>query len=266
VVHLKPDTWVIVDHIEADASARGKSLWTVSSEVQARRIGSDDAFELEASNGESARMAFLGSAGTSVRDYRGSRAPFAGWQVMRSVPRPAPAIMVDQPPGDAWTVVVLSTAGRSSSRFYTGGKIEMSAGGTPSAWTITLPVVAGQLKISRAEEQIVVELEGGTQDTTDTLVLAPAPEVTGELRSIRNAFERTAVAYPVFQERSTARVRVTAFIAGLVLAQEVVLLIVRRWRPRFLSLFRVLVPLWWIGVAAALQLVLLRSWEVFALP
>ncbi len=101
-------------------------------------------------------MAFLGSTGTLVRDYRGSHAPFAGWHVMRFVPQPAPAIMVDQPRGDAWKRVVLSTAGPISSRFYGGEKPEMSAGGTASAWTITLPLVTGQLEVSRSDERIVV--------------------------------------------------------------------------------------------------------------
>ncbi len=45
--------------------------------------------------------------------------------------------------------------------------------------------------------------------------------MTRDLLSIRDAFEQTAAAYPVFQERSSARLKVTAFIAGLVLAQEV---------------------------------------------
>jgi len=58
---------------------------------------------------------------------------------------------------------------------------------------------------------------------------------------------------------------VSLILLGVVLVQEVVLLGVRRIRPRFHAPLRLVSLLCWIGVGVSLHVLLLRSWEVMAL-
>jgi hypothetical protein len=266
VVHLKPDLWVILDHVESDAAADNETVWTLGPGLNARRDPSADSWSLESSDGASTGwLAVLGSPGTVARDYRGSRTPFAGWNVVRSVPRPAPAIVVEQPGGDAWTVVVLSLADASGPLSSTGGGPQVSAGSTADGWVITLPVASGQLRLTRTGDEITVDQPADAGPATISARLAPAPDTKADIASARAAFDRVAEAYPQFQERSSARTRLTAVLLGLVLVQEAVLLGVRRVRPRLLAPLRLLSLVCWIGVGVAVNLVVLRSWEVVSL-
>ena len=83
VVHVKPDLWVIIDHVQADSTARNETIWTLAPEVRARRDGVTDSYALETPDGLGARLTVLGSPGTVIRDFRGSKNPFAGWHVTR---------------------------------------------------------------------------------------------------------------------------------------------------------------------------------------
>ena len=139
VVHLEPDTWLIVDHVESDPGVGNQTVWQLPANVTATRAAAPGSYRLKAANGVAAQLTLLGSAGTVLTDRRGSRDPFAGWQVVNSVPRPAPAIVVDQPPGDAWTAVVLTTAPSSPA----AGTITMSGDGGAEAWTVDVQTAAG---------------------------------------------------------------------------------------------------------------------------
>ena len=266
VVHLKPDLWVIVDHVRGGTAAGNETVWTTAPEVTVQRQPGTTTYALEApGQTAAARMTILGSNGTEVRDLRGRYAPFAGWQVIGSVPQPASAMMVQQPAGDAWTVVVLSTADHDSPRYYDGGPPTMSAGTTPDAWTVTVPTAAGGLEVTLAAGTLTVDEQDGGRDATSTVELAPEPDPTTQLAPILAAFEQTAAEYPVFQERASARTKVTLFLGGLLLVQELLLLLVGRWRRVLATPLRAVSLLGWVGVAAALHFLVLPSWQILTL-
>jgi len=270
VMHLKPDLWVILDHVAADATETNETVWTLAPEVTAWRDAtwrdaSSASYLLEARDGTTARLTLLGSPGTVARDHRGSRSPFAGWHVVRAVPEPAPAITVEQPAGDAWAVAVLSTASPGSPLSYAGGEPQVTGLSSADAWTIRLPMASGHLTLTRAVAEVTVERAGGAGNATTHLTLDEGPDASAAVSSVRVAFERVATAYPQFQERSPARVKVSLILLGVVLVQEVVLLGVRRIRPRFHAPLRLVSLLCWIGVGVSLHVLLLRSWEVMAL-
>lgn len=266
IVHLKPDLWVIVDHVAADTSAGHETVWTLAPEVRARR-DLTNSYALETmDDSAAARLTVVGSIGTEVREFRGSEAPFAGWQVRDSVPQAAPAIRVEQPAGTAWTVVVLSTAEPGSPQFYAGARPEMSAESRADAWTITLPLASGKLQLTRAGGRIEALQEDGAADATSVVDLARAPSALPARESVRAAFEAVASEYPVFQDRMSARTRVTGALVAVLLVQEAFAYVLRRGRAAFVVPIRILGLFCWIAIGALLHFHVLGAWSVIALP
>jgi len=113
VVHLKPDVWLIVDHASGDDTMRTTTTWTTAPDVILKRDTSLASYVLEPRKSSLRLRTFvLGSPGTAIRELQGSRSPFAGWQVVAGTPKPAPAIVVEQPSQDSWSIVVWSLEDR----------------------------------------------------------------------------------------------------------------------------------------------------------
>ncbi len=261
VVRIQPDLWVIVDRVEATSAAMNESVWTMAPELSVRREETGS-YALEAPGGITGRLTIVGSSGTAVGGLRGSRAPFAGWQVVKSVPRPAPALRVEQPAGKAWLVLVLSTADPNSPQAYAGAAPRVVWGDTPETWTVTLPLASGQLSISRADRRLAVKQARGTSTATSTLELVPAVDPGPERSAVLAAFDQAAAEYPVFQDRMARRSLVSVLVVLMANAQEVFFLGVRRWRPRLHRPLRLLSLVGWAAIALLLQVSLLRSWEI----
>ena len=262
VVHVGPDLWVIVDHVSADQTAGNETVWTIDPAVDVRPADAGASWILESPDGSAAaRLTVAGSPGTVVGAFEGSTSPFAGWTVTGARPQPAAAIRVEQPAGDAWSVAVLSTAALASPKTYAGDEPQMSAGSTADDWTVTLPMSSGELRIAKTEARIAVE-HPGVARTTSAVELRPAPDVSPELDSIKDAFDQMASDYPVFQERRSARAKTTAALVVGLLAQELLLLLIRRVRPGLAMPIRLLALACWVALGAVLWFALLPAWSV----
>ncbi len=259
VVHLDPNLWVIVDRVETGGASTNETVWTMPSEVTARPGDTPGTYQLETPGGATAQLTVTGSAGTEIRSYRGSRSPFAGWQVSGSVPKPAPAIVVDQPPGTSWTVAVLSTA--SPGGPTADGSPTISGPNAAGDWAITVPTAGGVVEMSRVAGRITATGSTGMTNAR-SLDLSSVPDPAGETASLRQAFDQVAAAYPVFQVRASARTKVTGALGGLLVAQELLAWILRRRRRGLVVPFRVLTLGGWIILGALLQLVLLTSGQI----
>ena len=106
----------------------------------------------------------------------------------------------------------------------------------------------------------------GAEDASTILDLAPALDTTSERASLEAAFEEVARQYPVFQERISARTRVTGALAVVLLVQEILLLLVRRAQPTLVAPLRVLSLLGWLAAGVLLHTYVLRAWDVLLLP
>ncbi len=258
VVHLQPDTWLIVDHVASDQGSQ--TVWQLPADVTATPGADPGSYRLEADNGAAAQLTVLGSPGTTLEDVRGSREPFAGWQVLQSVPTPAPAIVVDQPPGEAWTAVVLTTPPSSPA----DGAVTMSGHTGPDAWTVKVPTASGSTTVSWTDGAVTTARTDANGSETASLGLKSEPDPAADVGAIRSAFDEVAAAYPQYQERESARSKVTLAIPVLVLIQIVVLLVVRRVRPALLAPLGLVCVVAWVGLAAAVFFLLVPSWQVLA--
>ena len=126
--------------------------------------------------------------------------------------------------------------------------------------TITLPAHSGELTLTRSGGEVTVAQSGG--GSTLRLDMAPGPDTSPALASVRTAFEQVAAAYPQFQERSAARSKVTLVLLVLAIVQAAVLLGVRRIRPRLFMPLGLVSLLCWVAIGASLHLVVLRTWEI----
>ncbi len=165
-------------------------------------------------------------------------------------------MMVTQPAGDAYLVVVLSTGGRSAAVTIADDP-QVAEGSTEDRWTIRVPLASGLLTLSRADGEIT--FERAVHGLAGTVRLTAAPDATLEVAAIRDAFDDVAAEYPQFQSRMAARIKVTKFLAALVIGQELSLHLVRHGRSKHSMPIRVLSILCWVMVGAWLQSYALRS-------
>lgn len=264
VVRVGADLWIVLD-ITTGGDAASQSTWTISPGVELRPAESTGSYLLQAHDGAAARIDYLGSPAPAIAAFRGSLAPFAGWHVVGGTPQPAPAVVVDQPAGPAWLATVVARTGRSIADPVAGSPTDARVDSADS-WSLTVPTEGGRLEIRRTGATIVLTHQDASGASSETIDLAPGPDVRPEEARLRAAFDAMAAAYPQFQPLTSRRVNVSIAILLLTLVQEAVLLGVRRWRPAMAIPLRALGSLGWVAIAAWLALVFVRSWEVLALP
>jgi hypothetical protein len=266
IVHSGPDLWVVVDNVSGDRAQTHETVWTIGFGVVSSQLEQASSFMLQTTDGlQAARIGMAGSQGTVVEAVRGSRSPLAGWQVVGFVPQPVDALRVEQPGGDAWAVFVLSTAPIGAPDSYAGGAPELSEGKRVDDWTVRLPIETGWLQLAKTGNQIDIEMPRVNGSPIRTLQLQQPPDVEPELRAIDDAFDRMAVAYPVFQQRQSARLRVSAALAAVLVVQELLLLVITRLSTALALALRLIAVVCWIVLGAALYVTVLPPWRVMAI-
>lgn len=258
VVRFEPGGWVILDVAQTPTAHR--TVWTVPPSVNVRAVSAGQ-FALEATRTSAgARLVALASGGAAIREYRGSETPFAGWHVEHGALLPAPAITIDQPAGESWLVVALTVGSQHSAA---GGAPRWSLE-SPERWALTLPGVSGLVHVAR-EGDLLRVTPGSGAGRADTLRLAPAPDATESFRALATAYRSIAPTYPRFQEYGARRLKVTYLVLLLVVAQELVLFLTRRFVPRWSGPLRVASVFAWIGVVVWLHGWFLRTAIVMTL-
>jgi hypothetical protein len=263
VVQASPDVWVVLDLVGGAPSTTTRTVWTVSPDLDLEPADAPGSYVLRSrTDSSSARIDYASSAETLYREYRGSMSPFAGWHVVRESPRSAPAIVVEQPGGEAWLAVVVSRTSGFATADRVTGRPQVSDVASAEEWGLTLPTASGQLEIERAGGRIVVTRTDRDGQSRDTLDLSRGPDTATELAEVRAAFDSTSREYPVFQLQWDRRMKVSIPLVLLAIAQVVVLLIAgRRW-PRVRLPLGVASLLCWMGVAVWLNFFFLQSWAI----
>jgi hypothetical protein len=259
VVHLEPDTWLIVDHVRSDPGTGNETIWQLPANVTASPGDDPGEYRLEADNGATAALTVLASPGSELRAARGSRDPFAGWEVRQSEPEPAPAITVTQPAGDSWSALVLSTA-----RDAVAGTATIADGSRADAWTVTVPTADGATAVTWSDGTLTTKRVPGAEGVSSQLRLEPVTGAAAGEASFRRAFEDVAAVYPQFQERTSARTKVTLGVGALLGIQLVLLLAVWWRRPALLLPVAAACVALLLVVGGVVSLLVLPGWQVLA--
>jgi len=258
VVHVEPRVWLVVDHVFGEDTSTTRMIWTAPSAVRLRQGTGPGSYVSEAPHTRSILKTFVvGSPGTSVRELKGSVAPFAGWHVTNGIPTPAPAIVIEQPARNSWTVVtwVLGDEQQSSTEESLTSPRVTSWNG-PRDWKTEIPLLSAVVEVKRADDRIVVS-DLRKQVAVETLPLTSAPDVSRQRMRIRAALAAAEKKYPPYVDLHVRRLKVTWLLLIIFVSQEAFFLGVRRWRADYYGRLRLLNVLGWIGVGLWLMFVFL---------
>lgn len=260
VAQARNGLWVILDHTSGDVRDRTTTLWTTAHDVQLREGSIVGSYVLShTSNGSVLSTFILGSSGTNISTYKGSPVPFAGWQMaadqpFEAIPKPASAIMVEQPAHDAWAVTIWSLDDTGSSGRRIRAMPSMDSWGGPENWTITVPLHSRTIRLSRKADKVLLE-DGGTKPSA-YLRLARPVGIDQKIAEIQGARERAKREYPrpTFQDAVGYRFTATYFSIFLLVLQEACFAIYRRFTSKGYILLRGLGAIAWVVVGIWLVL------------
>jgi hypothetical protein len=161
----------------------------------------------------------FGSSGTTIRRYKGSHTPFAGWHMADEVPKPAQAIMIEQPAADSWSVAVWSLCAAPRAKKITAMPY-MSFWKGPESWTISFPMGSKTMQLSREADKVFQK--NGPTTPVAPLTLARPVGIDQKITEIQAAKERVRREYPKpkFQEAIEYRYKATYLVICLIVLQE----------------------------------------------
>ena len=258
VVHIKPDVWLIVDHVRGDSTLKTITTWTTSPDVRLGQGRIPGSYVLAARRPPTRLRAFVfGSPAPTIEELEGSLSPFAGWYVLNGSPRPAPAIAIEQPARDSWSIVVWSLEGRQvdSTRSLTAPQV--LSWKNPDAWSVELGGASGVREVRREQRRII--LRDARNGVIETLELTPAPDVTDQVAQISASFAKVQSAYPRFRDMLSRRTKVTLLLLVAFLGQEVLFSFIRRRHNAYHGTLRVFNLVGWIGVGCWLMFWFLKG-------
>ena len=259
VVHVKPDVWLIVDHVAGGGARKTTTTWTTSPDVTLSRGTVPRSYVLAARySGMQLSNFVLGSPGTSIREFHGSWSPFAGWHVVGGIPRPAPAIVIEQPARDSWSAVVWSLEDRhaDSTRFLDQARV--SRWHHAEDWAVELTMRSATCEVERQGNRIVIR-DVRRRHVIETMALTPGPDVTDAIAPLRASFATAATAYPRFYDLLRRRTIVTLLLLVVLLSQEAFFWFIRRKHSHQYRPLWVFSLLGWMGVGCWLTLSLLKG-------
>ena len=245
VVHLGSNIWVVVDHASGAAQDLTRTVWTTSPNIRLAPDQAPDSYSLRPADSPLAMsVRVLTSSGTTVKQVQGSFEPFAGWQVVdsTSAPAPAPALVIDQPGRDSWTIVVSCLNIDSPDAVPCPDRIEGHFS-RDEDWVVALETRSARLALRRATDTIQVDGDLAPRRSQTLALRAPA-DVSPAIEDLRRAYVQAASQYPRFKDVTRYRVRVSVAIVLLVTAQEVLFAVPTRLKRRS-HLFRALATLAW---------------------
>lgn len=229
VLGIRGEQWVVLDRVTGGDNGVTTTIWGTSPGTDLEPGGTPGNFTLRHPPSGTGTSAWLVGVPTpALRVVQGSKAPFAGWQMVE-FPEPTRAIIQEQPGGDAWSVMAWSRPSLDPGAPRLTSAPTMTAWSGPERWQLALPLAGGSITVARAEDSLTVA-GGGAPGITSTLV-TPAP-VDSAVTAIHQAFARVAASYPRFQDELPYRIKVTQALLALLLAQELMLLAWRRLARR----------------------------------
>lgn len=247
IVHVKPDLWIVVDHVSGRAGGVNQVQWATAKDIELRSIGAGNLYRLQPAAGSlSMILGLAASPAPTIHHLRGSFDPFGGWQMVGSwVATPVDALLLEQPSENSWSIttwclqdeskLAASCPPRPISARYTGD----------DDWSVTVPRLPASITISRKGEAVTGDLPSPSEG--HRLTLEPPVDPESRRAAIQGAFEQAARHYPRFRDLGAYRLRVIYSIGVVMILQGLVLgLIVPRGKPRLV--------LRWLSVAAWLVL------------
>lgn len=259
VVHVRPDVWLIVDHVSGSRALKTATTWTTAPDVRVEQGRTPGSYVLVGRRPPvRLRTFFFGSPSPTIEGFEGSLSPFAGWHVMDGSPRPAPAIVIEQPARDSWSIALWSLEGRQvdSTRLLIDPRV--LSWHNPHDWSVDLGGESEMREVGRERHRITVRDE--RHRVIEMLELTPAPDVTDDVAQIRAALAQAQRAYPRFYDLLSRRTKVTLLLLVVFVGQELFFSVIKRKRNDYYGGLRVFSVVGWIGGGCWVMLWFLKGW------
>lgn len=237
VAQVTNNLWVIIDHTSGDSRDRTATVWTTAHDIQVSEGHIVSSYELRSTSSESVLTKFItGSIGTTIGRLKGSRIPFAGWQVVDNSGKPASAIVVEQPAKDSWAMAVWSLSDNrpKPSRVIVAPVMHSWEG--PEKWAVVLPVESRTIRLVREGNEIILkDIDVGT---SAHLILTRPAGIEERVAAIREAHEKLSGKYPRFSDSVDYRLKATYVVLAVIALQEAVFAFYRCFTRKYYFLLR----------------------------
>jgi hypothetical protein len=249
IVEWEGFTWVVVDSVVGPASTEVDTVWTTMPASELQQTGPAEFSIVGSDRAERAHIRFLGGeVATTV--LAGELHPFGGWVISAAQPTAAPSIEVRRrSPGTVVTVLSVGAAARWQAAL--GASVPSADG-----WTVVLGASGEERRIRLGGDRLVVS--GPAGDEAVVPLEAPARTAETDRRTVLQAYESVVARYPGFRELTFYRWKLTVLMLGLLIAQEIVVGIARRWSRAAAAAVRGGAVLAWLSVGLWAYFVYLR--------
>lgn len=251
VVHVRPDTWLILDVTDGVPGGTSLTRWSTDYGVDLRPGDADRCYILTAKRGAAQIVSqFFGSPSMTHRLIPKALGAFRARTAQETEEQTVRAVDVTQSSDGAWTAAVwrFETADPAST---CGAAPSMTAWGGPEQWLVSLPGAHTPMQIAREGHRLTVR-QGAN---ADSLILS-AVDVRSERSAIRAAFHRAEGAYPAFPLRLRYRQWASYGLIAIAVMQELTLALVAERRRRAYGLLRLATLALWITGGVLLSMVL----------
>ena len=185
----------------------------------------------------------------SVKSFRGSRTPFAGWTAPDERPEQTDAVVTDQPANDAWGITAWILDDETTPLRKAADPVRILQWEDARNWKLYLPLGRAGLLVSRRGDTILVESQKSMASKRIQGILQPPPaEVAGQISQLHERFKTAAIRYPRMRDLFLYRVRASILGGVILILQEAFFFFYRRAGWRYLMALRELSFVGWIAL------------------
>lgn len=261
VLHVVPSAWIVVDDSKGNPDKSLETIWTTYPNVRVESGNTPDLYNLSADGvTERLKAYFLGRPSMTIKTFRGSRTPFAGWTAPKAKPEPTGAVVTNQPADDAWAVTAWILDDGTKQVGMTTDPVRILQWNDARNWELYLPLDSGTRLVSRQGDTIFVDPQKSKSHAKIQGVLQPpSAEVANQISQLHESFETAAGRYPRTRDLFLYRIRASLLGVVILLLQEIYFFFCRRAGRNHSKALRELSLAGWIILAIWVVFFYLRT-------
>jgi hypothetical protein len=252
MIHIAPSIWIVADQSSGVSGGTLQTIWTTAPEIHMQPTSTSGAYNLTAKDIAGKLHAYFGGAPSmSVRSFRGSRDPFAGWTTVMDVPQAADAIVTEQPSENAWAMTVWVWDQEANQLRPSEDLARIVKWTDARDWNIALELKSGTEVISRNGDLISVAQTPPAKPSAivQTLELErPSPEIASQIAAIHGYYKLAADRYPRFKELFFYRQKASFLALAILFLQELFFIFYRRWGQAHVVMLRSIALCGWVAL------------------
>lgn len=251
VVGIQGRITVVIDNANDSAGRRTRAVWRVYPGVRVQTGSGPGAYRLSTAASDTTLAVYFVGGGSDLVTELVHGKNVEGHVAIEQIPTATSAIIVEHDSNDLWAAVVWS-AGKKEAGGHPEKAPVMQRWQDAEHWELQIPVADRMLHVAREGEKIKTSYGGRLHSV---LQLERVEDVGSERERLQQALAATGRAYGKYADLSDYRIRVMYVLFGLLLLQELLLMILRRYKPAIVSGLRLASLVAWVGLGLWLYFV-----------